>query len=343
MAREQIKWLTPGRIIPARKNGIRIVQSPERSSVRHSVGNVVILAILFSIGQSLADGSPGLEIHYPPDESVVRPGESITLNVRPLGGFSPDRLSVVTAVGEVTIVPQHEYPRHMRSYLVEYTVPEDTRSQVALSVIGAETASGRIFSDSITLKVEKPGPLIDLEIRNGQIHLHGAQASEKLDVRGLYIDGSEKDLSGSAKGTTYISTDPTFATVDSEGIVRAGKRDGRSTVVATTGKESMFVNIIVDGVNGSPRFEHIWDPKVRINEFLEFSVITIDPEGTVASLSAEILPEGATFVDNGDGTGTIRWKPRDQSKQFHEVKIVATDADDPEVLGDGWFVIEVVP
>lgn len=343
MTREQIQWLTPSSIVLAGKHGKRIVQSLERRLVRRSFGRIVILAILFSYGQSFADDSPGLEIHYPPDESVVRPGESITLNVRPLGGFAPDRLSVVTAVGDVKIVPQQEYPRHMRSYLVEYTVPEDTRSQVALSVIGAETASGRTFSDSITFKVEKRGPLINLEIRNGQIHLHGAQASEKLDVRGLYIDGSEKDLSGAAKGTTYISTDPTFATVDREGIVRAGKRDGRSTVVATNGKESMFVNIIVGGVNGSPRFERIWDPNVRINELLEFSVITIDPEGTVASLSAEILPEGATFVDNGDGTGTIRWTPRDRSKRFHEVKIVATDADDPEVLGAGWFVIEIVP
>lgn len=343
MTREQIKWLTPCSIILAGKHGNRIVQSLERRSVRRSFGKIVILAILFSYGQSLADDSPGLEIHYPPDESVVRPGESITLNVRPLGGFAPDRLSVVTAVGTVKIIPQQEYPRHMRSYLVEYTVPEDTRNQVEITVIGAETAAGRTFSDSIILKVEKAGPLIDLEIRNGRIRLHGSQASEKLDVWGLYIDGSEKELSGFAKGTTYISTDPTFATVDSEGIVRAGKRDGRSTVVATNGKESMFVNIFVDGVNGSPRFERIWDPKVRINEFLEFSVITIDPEGTVASLSAEILPEGATFVDNGDGTGTIRWTPRDRSKRFHEIKIVATDADDPEVLGDGWFVIEVVP
>jgi hypothetical protein len=302
-----------------------------------------VLTSLLSTGQSLASDSPGLDIHYPPDESVVKSGASITLNVRPLGGFAPDRLSVVTPVGDVEIVPQQEYPRHLRSYLIEYTVPEQTTGYVVLSVVGVESASGQSFSDAITLKVEKPGPLIDLEIRNDPIHLHGAEASEILKVWGLFVDGSEKDLSGSAKGTTYVSTDPVFATVDSEGIVRTGKRDGRSTIVATNGKESMFVDVFVDGVNGSPLFERIWDPKVRVNERLEFSVTAIDPEGTVPSLHAEILPAGATFVDNGDGTGTVRWTPVDRSTKFHSVKIVATDADDPEVLGDGWFVIEVLP
>ena len=304
-------------------------------------GSILVLAALLLGGQSLADDSPGLEIHYPPADSVLRPGQSITL--RPLGGFAPDRLGVVTAVGDVTIVPQQEYPRHRRSYLVEYTVPEDARRQIELSVIGAETASGRVFSDSITFKVEKPGPLIELQIRNDRIELHGAEASEKLSVWGLFIDGSEKDLSGAAKGTTYLSTIPEFATVDSEGIVRPGQRDGWCTVVATNGKEAMFVHVIVEGVNAPPEFERPWDHTVRVNELLEFTVVTTDPQGTVASLHAEILPEGATFVDNGDGTGTVRWTPRDGSKHFHDVKIIATDAEDPDVLGDGWFLIEVVP
>lgn len=321
----------------------RVQQSLDRKRAQHRVEMVAIVATMFTIGQSLADDSPGLDIHYPPDESVVKSGTSITLNVRPLGGFAPDRLSVVTPVGEVKIVPQQGYPRHRRSYLIEYNVPEQTTGYVVLSVIGVESASGRSFSEAITLKVEKPGPLIDLEIRNDRIHLHGAEASEKLKVWGLYIDGSEKDLSGSATGTTYVSTQPIFATVDSEGIVRAGKRDGRSTVVATNGKESMFVNVVVDGVNGTPIFETSWDPKVRVNERLEFLVTVTDPESKVPSLHAEILPAGATFVDNGDGTGTVRWTPGDQSTKFHDVKIVATDADDPEVLGAAWFVIEVIP
>ena len=149
-------------------------------------------------------------------------------------------------------------------------------------------------------------------------------------------------MRGAAQGTTYISTDPIHATVDSEGIVRAAKRDGRSTVVATNGEESMFVNVFVDGVNGPPMIEHIWRPKVRINEILEFSVVATDPEGTVASLNAEILPEGATFVDLGNGTGIISWTPKKVSIGFHDVKIVATDAEDPEVLGDAWISIEVV-
>lgn len=343
MAGEENKWRKAGYVTVARKPSDGISRSPDRRRARRIVGLAAIVATLFSVGQSLADDSPGLEIFHPPDESIIKSGQSITLNVRPVGGFAPDRVSVITPVGDAKIVPQQGSPRHLRSYLIEYTVPEHKTGYVVLSVIGVESASGRAFDDSITLKVQKPGPLIKLEIRNDLIHLHGAHASEKLDIWGLYVDGSERDLSGSAEGTTYLSTDPTFATVDSEGVVRAGTKDGRSTVVATNGKEAMFVNVIVDGVNGSPVIERIWDPKVRVNEILEFSVTATDPEGTVPSLDAEILPEGATFVDNGNGTGAVRWTPKDSSKKFHDVKIVATDAEDPEVRGSLWVMIEVIP
>lgn len=326
-----------------REQANRIVWVAMRNTVPLVLGIVAILATLVVSGPLLADNTPGLEIHFPPNESTVRPGGSVTLNVRPVGGYAPDRLSVVSSVGTVDIVPQQEYPRHRRSYLITYAIPDDVGDSVVLTVIGVESAGGRTFSNSIVLNVEKTDPLVDLVIRNGRIHLHGTQAAEKLDVRGLYINGKEQDLSGSARGTTYLSTDPMFATIDGEGVVRAGKRDGRSTVVATNGKQSMFAHVFVDGVNGLPKFENVLDPKVKIDERLEFLVTAVDPEGTIASLKAEIIPTGATFVDNGDGTGIIRWIPSAGSTGFHDVKIVATDPTDPEMQGTGWFVIEVIP
>ncbi|NUM55348.1 MAG: putative Ig domain-containing protein [Candidatus Hydrogenedentes bacterium] len=42
---------------------------------------------------------------------------------------------------------------------------------------------------------------------------------------------------------------------------------------------------------------------------MQFTVNASDPDGTVPTLSAQSLPSGASFADNGNGTGTFTWTP----------------------------------
>ena len=42
---------------------------------------------------------------------------------------------------------------------------------------------------------------------------------------------------------------------------------------------------------------------------LNFSVSSSDADSRIPALSTSTLPAGATFIDNGDGTGSFDWTP----------------------------------
>ncbi len=62
-------------------------------------------------------------------------------------------------------------------------------------------------------------------------------------------------------------------------------------------------------VNDSPDFVELDEQTGVEGDLLEFAVTATDPEGETLTLSASNLPEGADFIDNGDGTGTFNWTP----------------------------------
>lgn len=309
------------------------------------------LSLLLCANQLLASHRPQhpmrLEISYPPDGTVVRPGNTVHVNLKPINDFVPAHFILRSSLGDETAVEIQEYPRHGRPYIGTYRIPDTAKGTIEIVAIGLDDLGTRVVSDPLALWVETEDPLVRIVIRNDsqgrQIDLYGPYARERLDVWGSFVDGSERNLSGSAAGTTYQSTDPVFATVDAEGVVRPGKRDGRTTIVATNGARSTFVNVIVTGVNGRPRFVRTYNQQVVAEQHLEFTITTEDPEGTVSSLRAEILPNGAEFFDNGDGTGVFRWTPTRNDIGFHDVKIRATDGLDPGLLGGAWIMVEVIP
>jgi hypothetical protein len=54
-------------------------------------------------------------------------------------------------------------------------------------------------------------------------------------------------------------------------------------------------------------------------------VSATDPDGDDISLSAEDLPSGASFVDNGDNTGTFSWTPGYTQDGEYDVTFIASD------------------
>ncbi len=57
-----------------------------------------------------------------------------------------------------------------------------------------------------------------------------------------------------------------------------------------------------------PILEPIGNIQVEPGELLTFTVTASDPDGGELTLTASNLPDGATFVDNGDGTGQFSWQ-----------------------------------
>ena len=77
--------------------------------------------------------------------------------------------------------------------------------------------------------------------------------------------------------------------------------------------------------NPPPIVEPIPDKTIKLNELLTFTVRASDPGGAAVTLSASGLPQGATFQDKGDGTGTFTWQPSISQSGEYTITFIASD------------------
>ncbi|MGH8015525.1 MAG: putative Ig domain-containing protein, partial [Candidatus Zixiibacteriota bacterium] len=89
-----------------------------------------------------------------------------------------------------------------------------------------------------------------------------------------------------------------------------------------------------DAGNQFPVLATIGQKTVLEGTNLNFNTSATDPDGTIPTLSATDLPTGATFVNNGNGTGTFNWSPTFTQAGTYFVFFFASDgaAVDSEVV-----------
>jgi YVTN family beta-propeller protein/YD repeat-containing protein len=104
--------------------------------------------------------------------------------------------------------------------------------------------------------------------------------------------------------------------------------DGDGTGVATSAQT--VLHITVRDLNAAPTLAPIPNRSLAVVEgavaLLAIPVSAVDPDGTVPVLSASGLPAFATFVDHGDGTGTLTASPSLTAQRGdYPITIRATD------------------
>lgn len=77
--------------------------------------------------------------------------------------------------------------------------------------------------------------------------------------------------------------------------------------------------------NQPPTFVPVDDQTVRVNQKVSFTVVATDPKGEKITLSVDGLPKGATFKDNGNGTGAFNWTPGVSDTGQYVVTFIASD------------------
>jgi hypothetical protein len=75
------------------------------------------------------------------------------------------------------------------------------------------------------------------------------------------------------------------------------------------GTDTATVTITVNPVNDPPQLTAIPDQSVSETQTLTVNVSCTDVDGDTLTLTASNLPPGATFTDNGNGTGTLSYSP----------------------------------
>jgi hypothetical protein len=88
-----------------------------------------------------------------------------------------------------------------------------------------------------------------------------------------------------------------------------------------------YSTIKVQDVNGSPSWNTLPVQEGGEDRRLQIDVKAADPDDDTLKIRAEVLPDGAALVDNGDGTGRITWKPRADQSGHYEALLKVSDTD----------------
>ena len=162
----------------------------------------------------------------------------------------------------------------------------------------------------------------------------GAQSITETVNLNFGINASDPDATIPGLTTSTLPTGATFAdngdgsgTFDwTPGFTDAGAYN--VTFYADDGAliDSEQVVITVNEVgNQSPVLAAIGPRSTTETVNLNFGVSATDPDATIPALSTSTLPTGATFVDNGDGSGTFDWTPGFTDAGTHNVTFYADD------------------
>lgn len=152
-----------------------------------------------------------------------------------------------------------------------------------------------------------------------------------------------------ASGFIYVSLpDPHSGAKYLERVVRSDGKQIRAENAwlskvqdAETHEWSHFVNLFDAGTTGAstytlvfnavsaspqaPVLEYISDKTTLETRQVSFITQASDPNGTTPSLTASVLPAGAVFTDNGDGTAVFDWTPVVGQKGVYNITFTASD------------------
>ncbi len=136
----------------------------------------------------------------------------------------------------------------------------------------------------------------------------------------LFNGPAGSNLENNGDKTATFSWTPDYDQAASYPLVIFSVSDGLTSDVE-------YITITIANTNRLPDLIGTEDKNIHEMDILEFTVIATDEdtEDTLV-LTADNLPEGASFIDNGDRTGTFSWQPdTEQSGVYSDVTFNVTD------------------
>ena len=94
--------------------------------------------------------------------------------------------------------------------------------------------------------------------------------------------------------------------------------------------------------NSPPYFEGLENQTVFAGEELDILLKPVDPDGNLPGMFPESLPEGAQYIDNLNGTKTVRWRPLQPDVGIRDLTVTAVDAIEPEYRSQHTIRIRVL-
>jgi hypothetical protein len=225
---------------------------------------------------------------------------------------------------------------------VELSVDVDV-NRVATIIIPGVDWNG---SETITFRATDPGTLYDedpaiftvnavndapvvSDIPDQTVPEGGTFTTITLDDYVSDVDNTDPEMTWTYSGNVELTVDidiNRIATITIPGIDWNGSETihfkATDPGLLTDSNAAIFT---VTATNDPPVLDPIGPRAVNENENLNFTVTASDPDGTFPALSAENSPLGATFDDQGDGTGIFDFTPDFTQSGVYNVTFIASD------------------
>lgn len=180
----------------------------------------------------------------------------------------------------------------------------------------------------------------------------GNQSVAAGDRLSLVLRASDPDLDPVRFGAAGLPATATFldlGTGSAELSWQTGSADvGNTTLTFTVTdagvpmqSDSETVVVTVGGVNRPPELAPIGGQQAYPGVPLFLMIMASDPDGDGVSLAVDALPDGASFVDVGDGSARLVWTPRADQSGNHAITCTVSDDGVPSESASEAFTISV--
>jgi len=158
-------------------------------------------------------------------------------------------------------------------------------------------------------------------------HLNGSASD---DPHGSIVSWQWSQIDSSGYGVILSSTTTASTSFTVPAAPTGTVFTFRLTATDDTGLSGSATTNVTVGAT-IPVFTPVGDQSVSAGTTMRFTVTAADGDGTIPLLSASGLPAGASFSDNGDGTGAFVWPTPSGSNSSADVTFRATDRNDPSL------------
>jgi hypothetical protein len=235
------------------------------------------------------------EIEVIPTSQTLHKEDSLSLSVKGLysDGEIKDLKSESTGTTYISSVPS----RAMVDSNGNITIPSTaTYGDVTITI-----KNGQI-KKAITLTVKEDISKILTQLKaKTENFIVQREESFQLEITGLYGDGAEKDLSTSEEGTSYISSVPSRALVDANGLITipSSATYGNATITIKNGVLSIKVLVTVEETKKNELVElkaNANSNTVNPGDIHQLKIVGVYTDGTQKDITNS--SEGTTFISS---------------------------------------------
>ncbi|MGO9058456.1 MAG: hypothetical protein ACLQU2_13890 [Candidatus Binataceae bacterium] len=190
---------------------------------------------------SAATGDSRVQITTPTNGQVFAPGDTVSVTVSITPPLTANDVALlVPLLGRVAGTNYKG-----TTFSASFTIPDTVAGPFDLTPVITDTSNNPINGLTTTIAVRPSTPPLSLTLSQVNYTLTKVGATERVDVIGNYPGAVQRDLTSSAAGTTFKSSNIKVITVDTEGNVLA-TGFGTAVVTVTNGGVQAFATFTVE-------------------------------------------------------------------------------------------------